>query len=79
MYALAGDTVMQEGQPGRELYMLMNGELEVFQNANDDSVPGAPRKVSPSVPPPAAFWPLVFKQYTDGFLRCVCRGSASDF
>ncbi len=79
MYALAGDTVMQEGQPGRELYMLMNGELEVFQNASDHSLPGAPRKVSPSVPPPASFWPLVFKQYTDGFLRCVCRGSASDF
>ena len=23
---------MEEGQPGRELYMLMQGELEVFKN-----------------------------------------------
>lgn len=79
MYALAGDTVMEEGQPGRELYMLMNGELEVFQNVyNNSQLPGAARTVSPSVPPPAASWPLIYALYTDVFSCIVCRESASD-
>jgi len=45
MYALNGQTVMEEGQPGRELYMLMSGELEVFVNSTESNgVDGAPKK-----------------------------------
>jgi Ca2+-binding EF-hand superfamily protein len=50
MYALAGDVVMEEGQPGRELYMLMSGELEVFRNS-PDLVVGQPRTVCLLTPP----------------------------
>ena len=35
VYALNGQTVMEEGQPGREMYMLMSGELEVFKKDVD--------------------------------------------
>eukprot|EP01052_Picozoa_sp_SAG31_P012923 SAG31_NODE_765_length_12248_cov_6.802947_14_plen_143_part_00 len=34
MYALKGDVVMEEGKPGRELYFLISGELEVSQRAD---------------------------------------------
>jgi CRP-like cAMP-binding protein len=31
MHALRGEYIMEEGKPGRELYMILKGELEVFK------------------------------------------------
>jgi hypothetical protein len=41
MYSLAGETIVEEGKPGSELYMLMQGEMEVLQKDNA----GVPRRL----------------------------------